>query len=219
MGALARRAYGVESYQLSWPAGLPDGYFDIDAKIPPETGEAEFQEMLRTMLTDRLGMKVHHETRELAGFELVAAKSGARIRPAEQTQNAQPADLPVGRIPLIQDRNGELQLPPGRSASLTIRLTDGRFRKSGRMQTIADLAAICTHELGRPVVDRTGLPGVYDFDVDFERPPDDPREPQDDAAMPFAIALQAQLGLRLISTKVPVDVIVIEHINRKPDEN
>jgi uncharacterized protein (TIGR03435 family) len=219
MGALLRRAYGVDSYQLSWPAGLPGGYFDVDAKVPPNTAEPEFEEMLRSMLMDRLGMKVHHETREIAGYELVAARTGARMRLAEQTASPPPADIPVGRIPLIKDRNGELQLPPGRSASLTIRLSAGRFRKSGRMQTMADLAEICTHEIGRPVVDRTGLAGVYDFDVDFARAPDDPREAQDDAATPFAIAVQAQLGLRLASREVPVDVIVIDRIDRKPAEN
>jgi uncharacterized protein (TIGR03435 family) len=214
MGALVRRAYGVESYQLSWPAGLPDGYFDVEAKAPPGTGEMEFEEMLRTMLTEKLGMRAHHEIRELAGYELAAGRSGARLWPRSEAR-----DLPVGRIPLFKDRKGELQLPPGRRASLTIRLSDGRFRKSGRMQSMADLAEICAHELRLPVVDRTGLAGAYDFDVDFARPPDDAREAQDDSVTPFAIAVQAQLGLRLEPRKMPVDVIVIDHINRKPEKN
>jgi len=219
MGALLRRAFGVDSYQLSAPAGLPDAYFDIRAKVPPSTTEAQFGQMLQNLLIDRFAMKVHHETRDLAGYELVVAKGGPRMKTAEQTATPPASDIPVGRLPLIKDRAGDPQLPPGRNARLVVRLSDGRFRQSGRMQTMADIVEMCQRELGRPVVDRGGLTGVYDFNIDFVRMPDDPGEPKDDAALPFLTAFQSQLGLRLESKKVPVDVIVIDHIEKTPTEN
>jgi uncharacterized protein (TIGR03435 family) len=219
MGALLRRAYGVDSYQLSAPAGLPDAYFDIRAKVSPSTTEAQFGQMLQNLLIDRFAMKVHHETRDLAGYELVVAKGGLRVKTAEQTATPPASDIPVGRLPLIKDRAGEPQLPPGRNARLVVRLSGGRFRQSGRMQTMADIVEMCQRELLRPVVDRSGLTGVYDFNIDFVRMPDDPGEPTDDAALPFLTAFQSQLGLRLESKKVPVDVIVIDHIDKTPTEN
>ncbi len=219
MGALLRRAYGVNSYQLSAPGGLPDAHFDILAKVPPSTAERQFGQMLQNLLIDRFAMKVHHETRNLAGYELIVAKGGLRMKTAEQTATPPASGIPVGRLPLIKDRAGDPQLPPGRNARLVLRLSDGRFRQSGRMQTMADIVEMCQRELGRPVVDRSGLTRVYDFNIDFMRAPDDPSEPIDDAALPFLTAFQSQLGLRLESKKVPVDVIVIDHIKKVPTEN
>lgn len=219
MGALLRRAYGVDSYQLSAPVGLPSAYFDVRAKVPPNTAEPQFAQMLQNLLIERFAMKVHHETQDLPGYELIVAKGGLRMKTAEQTATPPAPDIPVGRLPLIKDRAGDPQLPPGRNARLVVRLSDGRFRQSGRMQTMADIVEMCQRELGRPVVDRSALTGVYDFNIDFMRAPDDPSEPVDDDALPFLTAFQSQLGLRLESKKVPVDVIVIDYIAKIPIEN
>jgi uncharacterized protein (TIGR03435 family) len=110
-------------------------------------------------------------------------------------------------------------LSPGRDAHIVFRLSDGRFRHSGRMQTIAEIRAICQRELGKPVLDRSGLTGVYDFNIDFMRRPDEPDQKMDESATPFLTAFQAQLGLRLESKKVPVEVIVIDHIDKAAAAN
>jgi uncharacterized protein (TIGR03435 family) len=220
MGALLRRAFGIDSYQLAVRSGMPDGYFDVHARIPPNTAEPEFEQMLQSLLAERFAMKVHHETPDLQGYELIVAKGGLRMRTAEQTSAAPASDVPVGRLPLIKDRSGDPQLPPGRNARLVIRLSDGRFRQSGRMQTIANIVDMCARELERPVVDRSGLTGVYDFNIDFTRMSDgSSSEPGDDIALPFLTAFQSQLGLRLESKKVPVDIVVIDHIEKTPTAN
>ncbi len=154
----------------------------------------------------------------MQGYELTANGRG-RLKAAEVTANPPPSDTPVGLLPLLQDREGEMQLPPGRSARLVLRLSDGRFRQSGRMQTMADIAEMCTRELGRPVIDLSELTGAYDFNIDFMRPPDDPTEARADSETPFLNAIQDQLGLRLRATKVPVKVVVIDHIEKTPSEN
>lgn len=219
MAALLRRTFAAETYRISAPAGLPDGRFDIRAKVPPDTREPEFDHMLENLLIERFAMKVHHETRELAGYELIVAKSGLRMKPAERTTNPPAADIPVGLLTPIKDRQGELELPPGRNAHLVFRLSDGRFRHSGRMQTMAEIVAMCSRELGQPVADRTGLTGVYDFNVDFMRMPDEPDVPRNDSETPFLNAFQAQLGLRVEAKKIPVDVVVIDHIDKLPAGN
>jgi uncharacterized protein (TIGR03435 family) len=219
LGTLLRRAYSIKPFQLIAPAGLPDAYFDVHARVPPGTSEPEFEEMLRTLLVERFGLKAHQETRDMSGYELSVAAGGPRLKPAEATAEPPPPDVPVGRLPLIRDRGGEMQLPPGRNALLVLRLSDGRFRQSGRMQSMADIVEMCTRELGRPVVDRTGLSGVYDFNIDFMRPPDEPTDSQTDADVPFLTAIQAQLGLRFTAKKIPATVVIVDHINKIPTDN
>lgn len=219
MGALLRRAYRIDPFQLATPSGLPNAYFDIHAKIPPGTTDPEFDEMLKNLLSERFSLQAHHESREMPGYELVASKRGVRMKVAEQPSTPPPPDIPVGRLPLIQDREGDPQLPPGRKARLVLRLSDGRYRYSGRMQSTTDIAAMCTRELGRPVTDRSGLTGEYDFNIDFMRPPDDPSEARADSEIPFLNAVQLQLGLRLVAKKTHVDVVVIDRMDKTPAEN
>lgn len=216
-GALLRMAYAANSYQVAAPAGLPDARFDIKAKIPPGTTQGQFEVMLQSLLIERFGMKVHHETREVQGYELTVPKGSMRLMTAKMPM-VMPPDVPVGRLPLTKDSHGDPQLPAGRNARLVIPLADGRYRFSGRMQTLTDIVAMCARELGKPVVDRSGLLGVYDFNIDFARRPDDRSEP-DDAGSPFLAAFQMQTGLRLESKKVSIDMIVIDHIEKTPTDN
>ena len=219
MGALLRRAFAIDTFQLVTPSGLPNAYFDIHAKVPPGTTDPEFDEMLRNLLSERFSLEAHHESREMPGYELVAPKIGARMKVAEQSSTPPPPDVPAGRLTPIKDREGEPQLPPGRKARVVFRLSDGRYRYSGRMQSTADIAAMCTRELGRPVTDRSGLSGEYDFNIDFMRPADDPTEARVDSEIPFLNAVQVQLGLRLEAKKTHVDVVVIDRMNKTPAEN
>jgi len=216
-GPLIRMAFGVNNYQYVAPVGMPDSRFDIQAKIPAGATQIQFEMMLQNLLIERFGMKVHHETRELQGYEMTVPKGSMRMKTAAVPM-VMPPDVPVGRLPLMKDSHGDPQLPAGRNARLVIPLADGRYRFSGRMQTMADIVAMCARELGKPVVDRSGLISVYDFNIDFARRPDDGSEP-DDAGSPFLAAFQMQTGLRLESKKVSIDVIVIDHIEKTPTDN
>jgi uncharacterized protein (TIGR03435 family) len=213
MGLLLRMAFAANTYRLSAPSGLPDGYFNIHAKLPPDTSKSQFEQMLQNLLIERFAMKLHHEMQERSGYELVVAKSGSRLKAAE------PASESLAPYSIVKDRAGESQLEPGRNARVVFRLSDGRYRQSGRMQTVADIIAMCERELQQPVVDRSGLTGVYDFNIDYMRPPDEPGDARDDAETPFLNAFQSQLGLRLERKRVPVDIIVIDHIAKTPTEN
>lgn len=220
LGFLVRTAFNLNHYAISAPA-LGDFKYDIRAKIPAGATKEEVAEMLQNLLIERFQMKIHRETRDLAGYELLAGKNGIRLAVAEVPADPPSPDIPIGRLPLIKDRKGVSQLPPGRNARLVIPLGEGLLRMSARMQSMADIVAMCSRELGHPVVDRTGLTGLYDFNIDFTRPPDpgDTPSPVEDAGTPFLGAFQSQLGLRLEVKKVPVEILVIDHVEKIPAEN
>jgi uncharacterized protein (TIGR03435 family) len=82
-------AYGVRDYQVSGPAWLADARFEIVAKAPADSREADFSEMMRTLLTERFQLKAHTEQKEYAGFVLVVGKEGPKL--------TRSAPLPGGR--------------------------------------------------------------------------------------------------------------------------
>jgi uncharacterized protein (TIGR03435 family) len=196
---LLAAAFNVSPQAISGgPSWVDSDRYDILAKTP---GEAlpnlnEQMAMLRKLLTDRFTLTFHRESRELPIFALTVARGGSKLK--EST--ASPDAPPEGPPPLIFMVAPDLIRLPGRSA------------------TIAELASVMQRvALDKPVVDRTGLPAKYDFDLEWT-----PDETQFGGAFPgssdasakpglFA-AIQQQLGLRLEATKGPVDVLVIDHV-------
>jgi uncharacterized protein (TIGR03435 family) len=225
------RAYGIKAYQLSAPAWLDNEKFDIVAKIPPETTQEQFASMLQNLLVERFGMKVRHETRDLSGYELVIAKGGVKMQESvKATGQPLAAEPPANGTPTVattKDKDGTTQLAPGRAGAIVFMVAPGHMRYSARLETMAQLVQFSENRTGNPVVDVTGLTGTYDFNLDFasagqsgpasaasSRPPDT----VDDPTPPFIVAIQT-LGLKLEPKKIPMDVIVIDHIEKVPTEN
>jgi uncharacterized protein (TIGR03435 family) len=218
---LVRTAFGLNNYAISGLDSMRDLRFDIHAKVPTGTTKEEFAQMLQNLLIERFQMKIHREMRDVAGYELLAGKGGVHLAAAEVPADPPSPDIPTGRLPLTKDRKGVSQLPPGRNARLVIPLGEGLLRMSARMQSVTDIIEMCSRELARPVVDRTGLTGRYDFNIDFSRRPDpgDTPSPVEDAGTPFLGAFQSQLGFRLEARKVLVEILVIDHVEKVPAEN
>jgi uncharacterized protein (TIGR03435 family) len=187
---LIERAYSVKQFQVSGPGWAEEVRFDIAAKYPPDTRNEDRAFMLRTLLEDRFKLAVHRETKEMPGYALVVAKGGFKLKPAE----------PGG-----SDTNST-----GDGAQTTLTAT------KTSMAGLADLAA---RELGVTVADKTGLDGVYDFELRWVR--DDTSATSAAAAgLPSLFsALEETLGLRLQPQKVPVEIIVVDHVERAPTEN
>ncbi len=186
------------------PAWIDSDRYEIVAKSPGEVRPTvdEQMAMLRRLLAERFNLKFHRETKEMAIYALTVAKSGLKMRASAGTSDA----TPEGPAPLAFVIAPEMVRLPGRAA------------------TVAELATVMQRAaLARPVVDRTGLTGRYDFDLEFA--PDESLfggmlgGGTGDATKPglFA-ALQEQLGLRLDSTRGGVSSIVIDRIDR-PSEN
>jgi uncharacterized protein (TIGR03435 family) len=184
-------AYSVQPYQVTGPAWMESVCFDITAKYPPGTKFSDRWLMLRSLLEDRFKLAVHHESKEMPGYALIVAKGGFKIKPADP---------------------GE----PSTSGGDQGHVWTFRARKI-EMSTLAYELA---DSLGDVVVDRTGLQGVYDFQLRWAS--DDMSSPADsdaNSAPSIFTALQDTLGLTLRRQKVPVDVIVVVHVERVPTEN
>jgi uncharacterized protein (TIGR03435 family) len=177
-------AYDVKDYQISGPAWIrssDEAGYDIEAKAPPETGRDQMRLMLQTLLQERLQLKLHREKRLLPVYFLDIAKNGPHLK-----ASTEPA--------------GSLWSHGG---------SDG-VHVNGNSATMKGMADRLSHDLDRPVLDRTSISGTYRIDLQWAREGEGPSA--------FA-AIQEQLGLKLQASKVPFDFLVIDSAARTPAEN
>jgi uncharacterized protein (TIGR03435 family) len=231
---LLTEAYGVQRNQISGPHLLDSEHFDIAAKVPPGTTKEQFRQMIQSLLAERFHLKLHRETKEMPIYELEVAKGGPKLKESA----AAPPDSasPAPGQPLRSDKDGYPMLPHGRGSIMA--MAPGRARLQGEQETMDQLAARLSMMVGRTVKNGTGLTGKYDFVLSFapdlsmmnigmpKPPPDaDGRGPgpaapsSDDSAPSIFTALQEQLGLKLEQKKGPVDLLVIDHVEKTPVEN
>ena len=202
-------AYKIHEYDFSGPAWLQDARFDFSAKIRAGATGEEFQTMLRNLLAERFQMTTHHETRMVPVYEMAVGKNGPKFQ--ESTPHQEPKDdgpPPKFRrdaegYPIL-DRAG-MGLAPGH----------GRLRSQD--QPISWFAEILSNQLRTPIIDATGLKGKYDFTVQWSW--EEGPEAMPGAAAALASAVQSELGLKLERKKGPVNVLVIDHIEKTPAAN
>jgi uncharacterized protein (TIGR03435 family) len=184
---LVELAYSVSPAQVVGPDWMENVRFDVTAKYPPDANAADRWLMLRALLEERFKLAVHRESREVQGYALVVAKGGFKLKPVEAGEND-------------TDHAG------GRVQTLTAKST-----------SIASLAGLAARYLGAVVIDKTGIDGVYDFQLRWTS--DGENTDNADAPPLFPVAIQETLGLRLQAQKVPAEVIVVDHAERIPTEN
>jgi uncharacterized protein (TIGR03435 family) len=176
-------------------AGLPEWakgdseLYAIEARVSGEDVAAysklsrdEKFRMLQPVLAERFHMKAHMEARQMPAYALVIARSGPKLK--EPAAN-EPSSSQFGETTgVIQWANSPL----------------------------TNLMWLLSREVGKPVVDKTGLAGKYDFTLEYAPAA---RESTEDAGKPSVFtALEEQIGLRLVSSKEHVDVLVIDSIDR-----
>jgi len=223
---LLMTAYDVKTFQIAGPALLDTERFDISATMPPATTKEQFRTMLQNLLTERFKMTLHRETRELPMYALTVAKTGPKLK---ESTEAPAGDVDPATIPppgkMGPDGFPILAIPPG--APIVIFMINGRARMIGQQKTMPDLADRLTGALSRPVIDATALKGKYDFTLTYSpEGMNGPQPPPSEASVAEAEplpdifgAIQAQLGLKLEPKKGPVEMIVIDHIEKTPIEN
>jgi uncharacterized protein (TIGR03435 family) len=227
---LVQFAYGIDRPQISGaPSWLSSDRYDVDAKMDSSTVDAlekltlderkiARRKMLQALLADRMKLVVHRDSKEVPIFSLVIAKSGPKLQESRPT--SAPANGTAG--PAGGTRSGQ-----GMSMGSEEGMTVATFRESP-ISYVADWLQL---QLRTPVYDKTGLTGVYEFKLKWmpERNRsavplgDDPNGQRavassDPAGPTLLDALQDQLGLKLESGKGPVDIIVIDLIE-KPSGN
>jgi uncharacterized protein (TIGR03435 family) len=244
---LIATAYDVKRYQVSGPDWLDSQRFDIVAKVPEGASKEQVPAMWQNLLKERFGLAVHHDTKEMAMYGLLVAKNGPKLKESEDQSDppqTPPPDAgpPVPLGPPKMGKDGMLELPRNmlRPGALMMMMMPGRMRMAGTGVTIASLVENLVRMLDRPVVDQTGLTKRYDITLEFSPegmgpmrgmpgpPPGmdkglagggEMRPPESVESVPLPVALQAQLGLRLDSKKGPVDLVVIDHLEKTPTEN
>jgi uncharacterized protein (TIGR03435 family) len=189
--ALIRSAWMIQDSQVAGgPGWLDSDRYDIEAKSggAERIDNAELQRLLQSLLADRFKLQYHWETREQTVYALVAdGKDKAWSHLAPNT---------AAKFTTLNTRDGS-----------------GRVRIAGTRVTMEQLARSIGNVLGRIVVDKTGVPGGYDLDLEWDV------EPVPDSLSPSVFTvLREKLGLRLETQKAPVKVLVVDHAE-KASEN
>lgn len=194
---LIAAAYDLNPRTISGgPSWIESEHYDIVAVTPGEVRPThdEQMSMLRSLLADRFKLTFHREQKVFSIYELTVAKNGPKLK----ASTAPPDDPPA----LISTVYPQRIVMPARNA------------------TMSDLARLMQRAiLDRPVVDKTGLSGRYDFDLEWA--PDEtqfggevPVAPADAPSAPLFSAIQQQLGLRLEATRGPVAALVVDTAER-----
>ncbi len=211
-------AYRIKDFQLSGaPPWVMSERYDVEAKAEGDPSFDAMLPMLQTLLEDRLQFKFHRDTKEMTVYALVVAKAG-KLKQSEGECAPRPDGPPPpepGKLPTAFC--GGFMMFPG--------------HLSGQKVSIEALLDPLSRFTGRTILDKTNLTGKYDFDLQYTpeqgqfqappggAPPGMPALPPTDPNGPSLFtALQEQLGLKLESQKGPVEMIVIDHIER-PSEN
>jgi bla regulator protein blaR1 len=217
---LLRRAWD-SYYEIDGPSWLDSQAVTVDATMSQDTTKAQFQEMLRNLITERFSVQYHAGKREIAGYALVIAGNGPKLRTAADQGEAEyaPPKPPTG-----MGKDGFPIYPPVAGKKLVTEGMDGgRSRIIGQQVTIQELARSLSSQLKTIVTDMTGLAAKYDFTLTYaavesaSQPANNPEglEPLPDI---FG-ALQSQLGLKLERKPVPVEVFVVDHMEKTPTAN
>ena len=196
-------AYHVAYYQLVGFHDVPDAWkwYDIDARVAGSPSDAELRLMFQSMLEDRFKLKVHRETREMPVYKLEVAKGGPKLKPGTEGDSTATIE---GR-PLVT-KNGAVWITMWKDGAHLV----------GKNVTMAQLASALSSQFDGPLVESTGLAGTFDFDVVFAPanwPPDSEFTPSF-----LSAALKNELGLTVEKGKAPIEVLVLDHLE-KPAPN
>jgi len=225
-------AYAVKIYQVVGPDWIGGERFDIAATLPAGAKQEQVPDMLKALLADRFGMKFHRETRDFPVYGLVAAKGGLKMQESAPDPD-DPTDQPKAATNVTgTGGRGGVHLDYGHGSFFT--MADNKF--TARKLPMSSFAEVLARFEDRPVVDMTELKGSYDFDLEFTpedymamlirsaiaagvtMPPEALRMLSGSSGDSLLNALQ-RLGLKLETRKAPLEVLVIDRIEKAPTEN
>jgi uncharacterized protein (TIGR03435 family) len=172
---------------LGAPDWLDRQHYDLDAKVEGDARltREQMRPLLQNLLEERFHLKVHHEQKLVAGYALVVAKEGSKLK---ANTGAPYMGMNAG------------------------------FEVKCQNSSVDAISMAAEYELKQPVIDKTGLTDKYDFDLIFTRD-DHPTDPPHPDYGSIFTAVEKQLGLKLVPEKIPVDYLVIDHVERVPTEN
>ena len=217
---IIQEAYGVQANQIiGGPDWIKSAAYDINVKIEdPETSTSEAdtpgppdtkqsRQVLRSILAERFKLAVHNETKNLSTYVLVVAEDGSKLQPSQVTDSTFHATAPKSML---------------MGSSMRMKVDGGQARAlEARGIPTADFASLLSRQLGQIVVDKTALPGKYDFTLKWTAEPStapgnstESADAAGDSSSPLFAAIHDQLGLKLEPQKAPLPVLVIDHAER-----
>jgi uncharacterized protein (TIGR03435 family) len=235
-------AYRVKPYQLSGPEWMQSQRFDIAAKIPAGASPDQIPEMLQGLLAERFKLTVHRETKDMPVLALVVGKNGPHLEPAAAEADALAAKAmaaPGGRG--LYSGEGEAHVdddghatsigaPWGPVTAAPPRDGDPRFDLMA--VSMSGLAELMTPHEDRPVIDMTELKGRYHMQVVMDMGPPPPpgaagrgrsggdgSGPLDDPLANGFFRSLDKAGLKLEKRNAPVELVVVDHLEKRPTEN
>jgi len=183
-------AYRIRDYQLNGPDWLRTERFDVVAKAVTGSSDKELMPMLRSLLAERFKLETHTETKEMPVFGLVVAKNGLRIQPVDPAGGSSTNSN-------SDEKGGEL---------------------TAERTTMTGVAAWISSRMDRPVLDMTGRTEAFTFKLHYSLE----SENNDPTAARYPIlplAIQEQLGLRLEKRNAPIEIVVVDRVEKVPIEN
>jgi uncharacterized protein (TIGR03435 family) len=231
---LIREAFGIQDEQLSGaPHWIDSERYDVDAKVDRSVADelekssldqriAGEQRILQALLADRFKLTFHREMKEFQLYALVIAKNGPKLHEAKL------GDTYPDGIKGLDGLGGPDRVRLGRGL-----LVGQGISIAFLVSELSGDSELLGQRLGRPVIDKTGLKGKYDFTLKwtpneneaqmFTGAEGDPQPiggapPAESSGPSIFSAIQEQLGLKLEPQRGPIEVLVIDHVER-PSEN
>src|SRR5690348_8446723 len=221
---LIQSAYSVQPFQIEGgPDWIGSEQYEVDATATGNPPKAQMYLMLQSLLEDRFQLQFHRETREMSVLALVPARGGLKLPPPQSGNCMEDTDAagPLANPETRMQPPGQSTYVPPKCGGITVVLdTNGADVLGGRVP-MGKFAQFLSRVFGRMVIDQTDFSGVFDVKLKFlpdettpGLPPPPPGAVPLDAASPSIFTALQQLGLRLKSTKGPVEVLVIDHLDR-----
>ena len=218
---LIRIAYKLKQHQLSGPEWMSAQRFDVLAKMPEGATKEQVPEMLQALLAERFKLTMHRESKDHAIYALIVGKNGAKLKPTEVPTGGGAPGPQGGR---------------GGGRGMQVRVDGDGAHLQAASATLAMLSEMISRFSERPVVDMTGITGQYDFDLVFSPetlrgvrqasggampPPGQGPGHSDNPESPAGSIYDSvqKYGLKLDPRKAPMEVLLIDHIEKAPSEN
>ncbi|MGD0871117.1 MAG: TIGR03435 family protein [Bryobacteraceae bacterium] len=241
LAELIRAAYRVKLYQISGPDWMTTSRFDVVAKLPEGAKTDQVPEMLRTLLGERFHLVLHNSSKEMPVYALVVGKEGSKLKESTPDDATDGAGAAAGGSAAggAGGRRGEGASPmtssgSGPNGSYTMSAGSNGLHMDLKNVTIGTMIDWLSRFTDKPVVDQTGLAGRYDLSLDasrdemlnaaraagmvvdaVRRAPEAATEPGGDSVF----ASVQKVGLKLVPRRLPLPLLVVDHLDKTPTEN
>ena len=225
-------ATNLRRYQIVGPDWLPSDRFDVAAKLSAGANAAQVPAMIEALVRERFGMMTHREKRDFPVYALVVGKAGTKLRESDPDPAGSAVETKdTATVAISGGRNGTSINFGGGSI---MNVANNRF--DAKKLTMPSFAEALGRFMDKPVVDMSGMTGQYDFTLEFD--PNDFNAMIIHSALAAGVSLPPQalrlldtasgdsifseiqkLGLKLESRKAAIEVMVVDHIERKPTAN